>query len=198
MQILSQREQNKARIRSAILKAARAKFALVGINDARMDEIADDAGVARATLYNYFPGRSDIVTALVERMADDFVALILRYAAAPGSTAERIVATFAESARILESEADVARLLVGMSWRSWGSDGGNAGMERLTAAFVQLLGGEGGAADVRKDVDVRLMAEMLISVYSGVAHSWQQSARYPLHKQLAAAARLMADAITLR
>lgn len=198
MQILSQREQNKARIRGAILKAARSKFALTGINDARMDEIADAAGVSRATLYNYFPSRSDIVTALVERMSDDFVALILRHAQGPGPTAARIVDTFAESARILESEADVARLLVGISWQSRGSDDGNQGIERLIGAFVQLLGGEAGAEDVRKDADVRLMAEMLVSVYSGVAHSWQQSARYPLRKQLAAAARLMAETITIR
>lgn len=198
MQILSQREQNKARIRSAILKAARVKFALDGINDARMDEIADTASVSRATLYNYFPSKSDIVAALVERMGDDFIALILRYARDPGPTADRIIATFTESARILENEADVARLLVGISWQRRGSEGGNESIAHLIDALVQLLGGEGGAADVRKDVDIRLMAEMLISVYSGVVHNWQQSARYPLHERLAAAGRLMAEAMTVR
>ncbi|WP_380872782.1 TetR family transcriptional regulator [Sphingomonas sp. DBB INV C78] len=192
-QILSKRERNRLNIRGAILKAARIRFQQDGIQDARMDEIADEAAVSRATLYNYFPSKADIIDALVERMGDDFVALILRHTQEAGSTADRIVATFTESARILEAEADVARLLVEISWQSWGSEGGNSGLARLIDAFIVLLGGKDGADDIRKDVDIRLMAEMLISVYTGVIRSWQQSTNYPLQKQLAAAARLMGE-----
>ncbi|ARS25812.1 TetR/AcrR family transcriptional regulator [Sphingomonas sp. KC8] len=198
IQGLSQREQNKRNMRHAILKAARAKFEHAGIADTTMDEIAVAADVSRATLYNYFPSRSDIVAALVERMDDDFIALIYRHCDQPGSTAERIVALFTASARALEADADVTRRLVGISWQGWGGDIGVSRISRLMDAFVRLLGGPHGADDVRKDVDVRLIAEMLVSVYVGVIHNWYSADAYPLEKRLAAAGRVIAESVLAR
>lgn len=195
---LSQRELNKRNMRRAILKAARAKFEQAGIADTTMDEIAVAADVSRATLYNYFPSRSDIVAALVERMDDDFVSLIHRYCGEAGSTAERIVGLFTASARGIEAEGGVTRRLVGISWQSWGGDIGVLRITRLTDAFFQLLGGPHGADDVRPDVDVRLIAEMLVSVYVGVIHNWSVADAYPLEKRLTAAGRVIAETIAAR
>ena len=195
---LSQRELNKRNMRRAILKAARVKFEQAGIADTTMDEIAVAADVSRATLYNYFPSRSDIVAALVARMDDDFIALIQRHCGEPGSTAERVITLFTASAGVLEKEGDVTRRLVGISWQSWGGDIGVPRITRLTDAFVQLLGGPHGAEDVRPDVDVRLIAEMLVSVYVGIIHNWSVADAYPLEKRLSAAGRVIAEAIVRR
>ncbi|SNS81761.1 transcriptional regulator, TetR family [Sphingomonas laterariae] len=198
-QALSQREQNKRRIRGNILKAARAKFERAGIADTTMDEIAEAASVSRATLYNYFPSRTEIVAALVERMDNDFVALIGRYRDVPGSTADRILGAFTESARILEADAEVSRLLVGISWQSWGGAISVGRMAHLANAFAGLMADESGIRDdVRRDVDPHLLAEMLVSIYVGIIHKWYIADDYPLERSLAAAGRLIAETVTRR
>lgn len=52
--------------RSDILKAAREIFARDGFTDARMSDIAESAGVAKGTVYLYFPSKEALVTALCE------------------------------------------------------------------------------------------------------------------------------------
>lgn len=54
-----------------ILDAARQVFALKGFSDATVDEIADAAGVAKGTVYLYFPSKRDIfVAALREGLVE--------------------------------------------------------------------------------------------------------------------------------
>jgi AcrR family transcriptional regulator len=193
-QALSRREQNKLRTRNAILKAARQKFGSAGIASSTMDEIAEGAEVSRATLFNYFPSKGDIVTALAERMDDDLVAMIESHRRTGMTTMERLVGVFGESGRMIEFRARIMRPLVGLSWQSWGEDAGFRRFVRLTDAFVSLL----DADDVREDVDVRLFAEMLVSTYVGLIHNWRSADHYPLERRLAEAARLLAETITER
>ena len=195
---VSRRELNKVRTRAAILKAARARFAKAGFAGATMDEIADAAEVSRATLFNYFPSKAEIVAALVDQLDEDFFQLLDSYRAKDMSTADRIVGVFSESARNLDERRNVVRPLVAISEQSWGEGAGMARLARLTDAFVMLLGGERPADDVRKDVDVRLLAEMLVSTYIGLIHNWRAAEAYPLEQRLTTAGRLIAETITLR
>ena len=62
--------------RKALLAAARAVFETEGI-DAPLDQIAERAGVGRATLYRNFPGRTEIALAV---LLDDVTELAERFA----------------------------------------------------------------------------------------------------------------------
>ena len=62
----SRRAGNKARTTAAILDAARACIGEGGVQTITMDQIAAAADVSRATLFNYFQSKSDILEALVE------------------------------------------------------------------------------------------------------------------------------------
>lgn len=53
-----------------ILDSALVRFARDGFANARMEEIAGDAGVTAGTIYRYFPSKDSLVEALVERAAD--------------------------------------------------------------------------------------------------------------------------------
>lgn len=50
-----------------LLDAATACFARVGVSKTTLDDVAREAGLARATLYRYFPGKPALVGALVAR-----------------------------------------------------------------------------------------------------------------------------------
>lgn len=49
-----------------ILAAAAEVFSRKGFSAARMEDIADETGVSKATLYLYFKGKDDLITAILE------------------------------------------------------------------------------------------------------------------------------------
>jgi AcrR family transcriptional regulator len=51
---------------NAILAAARRCYLADGISATGMKEVAASAGVARSTLYRYFPGRDDLLVAIIK------------------------------------------------------------------------------------------------------------------------------------
>ncbi|WP_157121951.1 TetR/AcrR family transcriptional regulator, partial [Nocardia violaceofusca] len=53
-------------IRTRIIEAVVSLAATTGLRKLSMDEVARSAGVGRATLYNYFPGRDALISAAVE------------------------------------------------------------------------------------------------------------------------------------
>jgi AcrR family transcriptional regulator len=57
-----------------ILAAARKRFDLYGYAKVTMDEIADDLGMAKASLYYYFPTKEAIFRSVVTREQDEFAA----------------------------------------------------------------------------------------------------------------------------
>ena len=58
--------RRRAETRERILRVAAARFAAEGVDGARLDEIADDADVARGTLYNYFPTKEALIIAILK------------------------------------------------------------------------------------------------------------------------------------
>ncbi|MFJ3778926.1 TetR/AcrR family transcriptional regulator [Streptomyces sp. NPDC090075] len=62
------REEQKNLTHRRLLDAAVTVFAAKPFLDARMEDIAQAAGVTRATVYAHFPGKAEIVDALVERV----------------------------------------------------------------------------------------------------------------------------------
>ena len=58
---------NKSDPEDAILAAARRCYVAEGFSRTGMKEVAEEAGVARSTLYRYFPTRDDVLVATVKR-----------------------------------------------------------------------------------------------------------------------------------
>lgn len=64
----SVREEQKKLTRDRLLDAAAQVFTEKSVFDASMDDIAKAANVARVTVYAHFPGKTEIVMALSERL----------------------------------------------------------------------------------------------------------------------------------
>jgi len=58
---LGRRERKKAERRAAIISVARQAFQISGFDGVSMEAIADSADISSATLYNYFPSKSEIL-----------------------------------------------------------------------------------------------------------------------------------------
>ncbi|MBR3786647.1 MAG: TetR/AcrR family transcriptional regulator [Firmicutes bacterium] len=69
---ISRREANKIKCRHDILKASRRLFKDKGYDDTMIDDVADAAGISKATLYNYFPNKESLLVGTL----DDQIATI--------------------------------------------------------------------------------------------------------------------------
>lgn len=69
------RRGRKRTLRPAILAAAMGLFARRGFEQPTMEEVAEAAGVRKATLYSYFEGRSALIDAVINMWLLDLPAL---------------------------------------------------------------------------------------------------------------------------
>ncbi|OBG65315.1 TetR family transcriptional regulator, partial [Mycobacterium sp. E188] len=95
--------------RTRIITATMRCVATVGYSRATIREIARTADVTSASLYNYFPNKSELLGAAVEDI-ERIAAPRLRDAAAerPGSAVDRIGAVLDESGRLMREYPDLA------------------------------------------------------------------------------------------
>ena len=67
-------ETDRSKIKlDQILVAAQKRFGLYGLSKTTMNEIADDIGLSKASLYYYFKDKESIFKAVVEKEQEQFV-----------------------------------------------------------------------------------------------------------------------------
>jgi AcrR family transcriptional regulator len=66
------------RTRSAILEGAKSMIAKQGIHKTSMIEIADEAEVSRATLYNHFRDKESVMRALLENEVERIISIAMQ------------------------------------------------------------------------------------------------------------------------
>lgn len=67
---VSRREANKIKCRHDILKASRRLFKEKGYDNTMIDDVADKAGISKATLYNYFPNKESLLVGTLDEQID--------------------------------------------------------------------------------------------------------------------------------
>ncbi len=82
-----------------ILDGALACVARVGVAKTTLDDVAREAGCARATVYRSFPGRQALFRAMLEREVAALADRLLDTAGAADSLADAVVAVVGEGAR---------------------------------------------------------------------------------------------------
>ena len=85
-------ETHRRDVRDAILDATAAQVAEHGLRAVTMAEIAQTAGIGRATLYKYFPSVDAILMAWHERQVAAHVEQLSAIALGPGGALERLTA----------------------------------------------------------------------------------------------------------
>ncbi|MCV7194163.1 TetR/AcrR family transcriptional regulator [Mycolicibacterium brumae] len=94
-----------------VLDAALDVFAKVGIRRATVDEIANQAGLGRVTVYRRVGGKSEIVNAVLMRESQKLFTAVRDAAARADDFADRVVRAFATTIDTVRSNAVWNRLL---------------------------------------------------------------------------------------
>src|SRR5690349_4168010 len=94
-----------------ILDGALACVARVGVAKTTLDDVAREAGCARATVYRAFPGRSALFRALLDREVAALAARALDAAAATDSLADAVTAVMLAGAETFRTHAALGFVL---------------------------------------------------------------------------------------
>ncbi|WP_077104408.1 TetR/AcrR family transcriptional regulator [Mycobacterium terramassiliense] len=94
--------------RRRIIVATMRCVATVGYSKATIREIARTAEVTSASLYNYFPNKSELINAAIAARTDVALPRLRRAAARPGGAIDRIEAVLDESGRLMREFPDLA------------------------------------------------------------------------------------------
>jgi AcrR family transcriptional regulator len=96
-----------------ILQAAWQVFARRGFADAAMEEIAQAAGLAKGTLYLYYPSKRDLYRAALRAGLTEMCDTLARSLEAPASLPERIAAYVSTKVRHFDEHRDFFRIYLG-------------------------------------------------------------------------------------
>lgn len=193
---VSRRTRNKIRTREAILSAARECFGASGVSGTTMDQIAHEADVARATLFNYFPSKGDIVAALVLELDELFYRKIESLRKKPMTIAQRLEQLMRTTGKQMEDSPPYIRTIVGASELGWNENAGAVRFGRLIDEFQKMLEDGLATGEVRDDFSVRVLAELATSCLVGIVHNWRLDENYPLASRMAEAGRFLVQTMT--
>jgi TetR/AcrR family transcriptional regulator, mexCD-oprJ operon repressor len=156
------RQPLQQRVAAAILDGAATVFALHG-DQANMNDVAAQAGVARATVYRYFPNREALLDELAQSAVQDVEERLTSARIAAVQPEEGI----ARAVRALLDAGDAFALLVRRHPRSEPERFERSVMRPLRELF------ERGQADgdVRADITSARLTESLLGLIVGVSTS---------------------------
>lgn len=109
---MTRREREKESRRREILAAAHQVFSERGYAGATLDEVARVAEYAKGTLYSYFPSKSELFAALVEREFDLLVADMREAVAANADPAAAVRAAILVMLEYVDVHADFLRIAI--------------------------------------------------------------------------------------
>lgn len=124
--------------RLAILQAALVEFAQEGLAGARMDAIADAAGVNKALLYYYFHDKDRLYGAVLDRFFAGLLERIMAVCDRPGTAGERFLSYVKTHFDAIAESPYYARIFMGELMSA--SRGGSPHLDRILAAYMQPIG----------------------------------------------------------
>jgi AcrR family transcriptional regulator len=151
-------------MRERLLSAALELFAANGFADTTIDQIAERADVARQTVLNHFPHKTDFAKAWGQRRRDQLAAIGVG-AASDVSARVLVQRSFAAAAAINERERDLTRAMLG----SLTPTEVFLYVRAVPAAVIERGQAEG---EFSSAVDPDVAAEILTSVYFGTVSRW--------------------------
>lgn len=165
--------------RAAILDSALEVFSRNGYHGASIDEIAQQAGISKALIYEHFPSKKDLHVSLLERHTQDIFERLAQSAATPDPGEVRMRAgvdaflewseTHPQAFRLLfrdTFERDVADVLVRLQ-------------QQATAAIAGLMASEPivthkGLTDSERRMAVDIFAQQLSGAVQSLAIWWRE------------------------
>lgn len=186
--------QMREAYKQAILDAAEDVFSRAGFHEAKMADIAERAGVATGTLYNYFKSKDHVFEALSERSHQAFSALVAPAAAIPDPL-ERLIAIVSVVLDFLEQRGALFAIHVERTGgRLSKSAEPNSGRDELSALITTTIAEAQSQGLLRADISAEFQVHSLLALIESVVGGWLRDGRKePLADKSALAIKLFVE-----
>ncbi|WP_232715243.1 TetR/AcrR family transcriptional regulator [Gordonia metallireducens] len=194
---VGRREKNKQQTRDRLLTAARELLGTRG-TDATVEEIAERAEVSRATFFNYFPSKDDLVGALYVELMGLFSRVVDSMLRQPLSTYDRVVGVFIDFAQTSEADPDYMRVVTGEIERIYSASENPERSHLFTAQVRRLIDAGLEQGDVRTDHPVEFLAQMVAAIYVSTMRYWRLDPDLKIIETFERAGRYAAESLMPR
>jgi AcrR family transcriptional regulator len=173
----TQRERNRGAQRERILDAARSLFASRGFDAVTMDDVAEQAGVVRATVFNHFGSKHGLVEAITAGVFDYYAVMLDQALADEASTTPALVRALFEhmGAGIEQFHGfyrevfrEIMKIQVGLEEGSAAARAAERTQERL----VRLLARGQQRGELSRDFDAADLESAFSSLANGTIDRW--------------------------
>ena len=192
---VSRRERRRLEVHERIYEAGVALFMERGYDETKVAEICDRADVAYGTFFNHFPAKLDLLREVTGRMMLALTERVDELRKRPGTTAERLIALFEEVQDPLGGLGSESRSLLAEIINLSVQESAEEDDRRIHQAFRGLLQQGVDAGDVRTDVGVDELTEVVVGAYNTTMQSWVHLDDYPIAERLSAIGRFLAESI---
>jgi AcrR family transcriptional regulator len=187
MQPEGRTERKKKETRKKIVAVAMDLIQRQGFNNTTMEQIANEADIARKTLYNHFPVKEAIVEEYVREMSRGLAERIFGTLDNLPDTRSRLLAALNNAYEWVEINSELTAICLGyrlkkMSKGSSYSDG-ETGTQSIMAEIIRKgqLSGE-----VRRDVSAKLLVAQLDILRGVIVNDWlKDSSGFELRQEMA-------------
>jgi TetR/AcrR family transcriptional regulator, cholesterol catabolism regulator len=166
---LGRRERHKLATRQRLYEAAMTLFAEKGYDGTSIDDIAERADVARATIFNYFKRKDEFLDAWTDERRQSMSATATRESSGRVSAQEQLREAMRGLAAVNERDRSVNLTLV----LAWVRAGRPVDEEPYTAyAFADIVAEGVAHGEIRPGTDAELVGFLLRDVYLGTLYRW--------------------------
>ena len=170
--------------RAGILDSARAVFSAHGYHSASIDDIAREAGVSKALIYEHFASKQELYANLLESHASELSDRLAAAVAGVEGSELRLETGLDAFFRFVEERREAWRIL----FREAADPEVVAVLDRVvaqvTALVAAMIAAEPGVqthgeTERERDEGIRLLAQMLVGAIQSVANWWADHLEVP-------------------
>jgi AcrR family transcriptional regulator len=170
--------------RATILDSARAVFSAHGYHSASIDDIAREAGVSKALIYEHFASKQELYANLLESHASELSDRLAAAVAGVEGSELRLETGLDAFFRFVEERREAWRIL----FREAADPEVVAVLDRVVAQVTTLVAAmiaaepgvqTHGETERERDEGIRLLAQMLVGAIQSVANWWADHLEVP-------------------
>ncbi|MGC7870193.1 TetR/AcrR family transcriptional regulator [Desulfosporosinus sp. SYSU MS00001] len=177
-------ERKKKETQQKIIKVAMDLFQSQGFNNTTMEQIAEEADIARKTLYNHFPVKEAIVDDYVRGISKEFTQQALATLPELPDTRSRLLNTLGKVYKEVEINQELIGISLGYRFKNMSQGAGyeSGGTHSLLAEIIKL-GQEAG--EIRQDISAKLLVKQLDFLRGFIVMEWlNDSSKIELSKEI--------------
>jgi AcrR family transcriptional regulator len=169
----SRMERKKEETRQKIVNAAVRLFDRLGLEAVTMEQIAEEADIAKGTLYNYFPVKGAILQELINQTFKERHAERMARLQNLADTRARLIHLYGELLEGIQRQPAVFEKYLEYLMQNWVSfnlsESERTGLHRLVAEVIRKGQEEG---DIRKDVPAAILEDLCENLFLEVVKQY--------------------------